>query len=86
LFERSNGFPKDGDVFAHVVSSRNTSSGQRLFASSSKQVEVSKIKRQNPTNSNIPIGGQQFQLESREIKRQQQDKVFFLCRYASLEI
>jgi len=63
LFERSNVFPKDIDAFAHVVSARNTSSGRRVFASSSKQGEFSKIRRQNPINSNIQIGWQQFQFE-----------------------
>jgi hypothetical protein len=32
-----NKFPKDIDVLAHMLSSRNTSSGRRVFGSSNKQ-------------------------------------------------
>jgi hypothetical protein len=53
LFERSNGFPKNINIFTQMVGSRNTSSGWRVFASSSKQGGISKIKRKNLNTGNI---------------------------------
>jgi hypothetical protein len=63
LSERSNGFPKDNDVFVHVVSSRNTSSERRVFVNGSKQGEVSKFKRQNPLTITSKSGRQHFKTE-----------------------
>jgi hypothetical protein len=49
---KSNRFLKDIDTFAHMINIQNTSSMQRVVASSSKQGGVAKITRKNSNTSN----------------------------------
>jgi len=50
-FERSNRFPKDIDVFAHVIMSWNASRRRGLIASDSKQGGVSEVTMKNSNTS-----------------------------------
>jgi hypothetical protein len=52
-----------------MISSRNTSGGRRVFASSSKQGRVFKITRKNWKITNIQKGGKHFKPEATEMKR-----------------
>jgi hypothetical protein len=47
------GFPKDADIFAFKVSSRQASSRPRIFKSSSKQGRVSEMTTKNSGTGNI---------------------------------
>jgi methionyl-tRNA synthetase len=76
LFYSSDGFPKDNDVFAQTVSSRNTSSRRRGFASSSKQGGVPEIARKTSNTSNIQNRRAIFKHEQTEIKTRYQEKLF----------
>jgi len=76
LFYSSDGFSKDIDVYAQMVSSRNTLSRQRGFAVSSKQGGVPKFVRKTSKSRNILKRRATFKPEQTEIETEHQEKVF----------
>jgi hypothetical protein len=56
-------FPEAIDVFARTVSSRNTSSGRRVFVSSSKLEVVPEVWRYSWNTGDINRDGQHVKLQ-----------------------